>query len=218
MRTFFVTFRVIRIEAYVLTCLVSAVMVALLIASIIAGSVGIPEDILFILDGLPFIVLQVSACCGYKFEIVSKVRNMVTFGVLFVVTLASSILTTILYAQGHLIENFAALPNSKSLAIALVVLSWFSPPTAVIGFFVSYKDSIQPSHINRPPRVWGRIYNNEPNLSRTHSMELGHITTEYKIGSFTTWDPSKTHRTVIPRVQLEANCRIPEQWTTVALD
>ncbi|PBK96602.1 hypothetical protein ARMGADRAFT_701992 [Armillaria gallica] len=173
-------------------------MVALLIASIIAGSVGIPEDILFILGGLPFIVLQVSACCGYKFEIVSKVRNMVTFG--------------------YLIENFAALPNSKSLAIALVVLSWVSPPTAVIGFVVSYKEYIQPSHIIQPPRVWGRLYNDEPNLSRTHSMELGHITTEYKIGSFTTWDPSRTHRTVIPRVQLEANCRIPEQWTTVALD
>ncbi|SJL00150.1 uncharacterized protein ARMOST_03462 [Armillaria ostoyae] len=188
---------------------------ALLIASIIAGSVGIPEDVLFFLDGLPFIVLPVSASCGYKFEIVSKVRNMVTFGVLFVVTLISSIFTTVLHAQGYLIENFAALPNSKSLAIALVVLSWVSPPAAIIGFVVSYKES---SHIIQPPRVWGRMYNNEANLSRTHSMELGHITTEYKLGSFTTWDPSRTHRTVIPRVQLEANCRIPEQWTTVALD
>ncbi|KAK0197349.1 hypothetical protein F5146DRAFT_1130155 [Armillaria mellea] len=193
-------------------------MITLLIASIIAGSVGIPEDILFVVDGLPFIVLQVSACCGYKFEIVSKVRHMTTFGVLFVVTLASSIFTTVLHAQGYLIENFAALPNSKSLAIALVVLSWISPPTAIIGFVVSSKESQPTSHIMRPPRVWSAIYNNEENLSRTHSMELGHITTKYNIGSFTTWEPSRVHRTVIPRVQLAESCRIPDQWTTVALD
>ncbi|KAK0483385.1 hypothetical protein IW261DRAFT_944606 [Armillaria novae-zelandiae] len=216
MRTFVVPFRVIRLEMYVFTCLVSLAMIALLIVSIVAGSVGIPEDVLFVLDGLPFLVLQVSACCGYKFEIVSMVRHMTTLGVLFVVTLASAIFTTILHAQGYLVQNFAALPNSKSLAIALVVLSWVSPPAAVIGFIVSYKEYKQP----QPPRVWGAIYSSEENLSRTHSMELGHITTEYKIGSFATWDPSRIHRTVIPRVQLEPNCRIPEpeQWTTLALD
>ncbi|KAK0503008.1 hypothetical protein EDD18DRAFT_1345903 [Armillaria luteobubalina] len=194
---------------------------ALLVASIIAGSVGIPEDVLFVLDGLPLIVLQISACCGYKFEIVSKVRHMVTLAVLFVVTLASSIFTTVLHARGYLFVNFAALPNSRSLAIALLVLSWVSPPAAIIGFIVSYREYAKPlPHVMRPPRVWSTLYSSEENLSRTHSMELGHITTEYKIGSFATWDPTRLNRTVVPRVHLEANCRIPEpeQWTTVALN
>ncbi|KAK0210513.1 hypothetical protein DFS33DRAFT_1404367 [Desarmillaria ectypa] len=204
-------------------------MVALLIASLVAGSIEMAEAFLILLDGLSPVVTLYTIIWRYlkygwwsKEEIkeLSKVRSMVTFSVLFLITLTSSILTTVLEGQGQLVGGFAALPNSRSLAIALVVLSWVSPPAVVVGFVVAYKENVQPPPIIQPPRMVTRLYNDGPNISRTHSMELGHITTEYKIGSFTTWDPSKIHRTVIPRVQLEANCRIPdpERWTTVAPD
>ncbi|KAK0459484.1 uncharacterized protein EV420DRAFT_269086 [Desarmillaria tabescens] len=205
-------------------------MVSLLMASLVAGSIGVAEACLILLDGLAPVITLYTMVWRYlrygwwsKEEIdeVSKVRSMVTFSVLFVITLSSSILTTVLEVQGQLIQSFAALPNPKPLAIALAVLSWLSPLAGIVGFAVTYREKILPPPVLEPPRVVRRLYSNDTvNLSRTHSMELGHITTEYKIGSFTPWDPSRTHRTVIPRVQLEPSCRIPdsERWSTVALD
>ncbi|KAG7452750.1 uncharacterized protein BT62DRAFT_1070476 [Guyanagaster necrorhizus] len=220
MRTFIVSYRVIKFGVYVLICIVNVAMLALLMASLIVGSIGLIEGVAILLNGLPPVVTMYTMLWRYhkyewwskdEIEELSKVRSMVTFGVLFVITLTSSILYTVLEVQGQLVESFSALSNSNSLAVVLVVLSWVSPPAVVIGFVVAYKENLQSPPIVRPPRMVGRFCNDDANISRTHSMVLGHVTTEYKIGSFTSWDPSKTHRMVILRAQLETKCQIPER-------